>query len=482
MKLTFWGASRQVTGSMYLLELEDDYKILIDCGSDMERRKTDEPEEINLYGLFPFEASEVNLVILTHAHIDHTGRLPNLFRAGYEGQVLCTSPTFYLTQLLLHDSALLNARKLKRLQGGDETRSSKRNKRPANPHKINVGELFTELNVKETMEQFVTIGFDQRFKINKNASVTFIPTGHLLGAANIVIEVNENGQQKKICFSGDIGRKNYPLLPDPQPVPQVDYLLCETTYGNRHHRTQATHEDALAEVIKKTCVDYPGRLIIPAFSVGRTQALLYTLNKLYTTRGFPPIRVFADSPMAYASTKVYQNFAKMLNPEAQAFYAENETLFDFENLIYVEDLRQSKQIKNFNEPCIIISSSGMVQGGRVEQHILDNISNPYCTILMVGYASEGTLGYELLNGMKILKTKSGKELAVLASVESIDIFSGHGDVDDLSAFVNHQEKDKLKQIFLVHGEEKSMGDFKQNLENQGFKNVEMPRKGQTFLL
>jgi metallo-beta-lactamase family protein len=480
MKLTFWGASRQVTGSMYLLELEDDYKILIDCGSDMERHKQTDiglPSTVNPNGLFPFEPSQVNLVILTHAHIDHTGMLPNLFREGYEGQVLCTSPTLQLTNLLLHDTAMLNARKLKKIQG-----ESKKKRKFRDFAQSEISALYFEKNVREAIEQFVTIPFNQRFKINKQVGLTFIPTGHLLGAANIILDITENGVQKKICFSGDIGRKNYPLLPDPQRVPQVDYLLCETTYGNRKHLTTGTTTSALAEIIKKTCIDMPGRLIIPAFSVGRTQALLYTVNKIYTEIGMPPVRVFADSPLAYSSTKVYQHFSKMLNKEAQEFYEENETLFDFDNLVYVEDLKQSKLIKNYNEPCIIISSSGMIQGGRVEQHIFDNISNPYCTILMVGYAAEGTIGHDLANGAKSLKLKNGKEIAILANIESIDIFSGHGDVDDLTEFVSWQDKNLLKQLFLIHGEEQSMIDFKNHIETQGYKNVEIPKKGQSYFL
>ena len=289
-------------------------------------------------------------------------------------------------------------------------------------------------------------------------------------------------QKKTICFSGDIGRKNYPLLTDPMQVPEVDYIVCETTYGNRRHKTKISHEDALASVIQKTCIDAPGRLIIPAFSVGRSQALLFTLNKLYTERNFPKIRVFADSPLAYKSTKVYESFIGILNQEAKDFFNENQGLFDFENLVYVEDLKQSKMIKNYMEPCIIVSSSGMVQGGRVEQHIFDNISNPYCTILMIGYASEGTLGHELLNGMKVLKTKSGKEMSVEATIESIDIFSGHGDLDDLTSFVKWQDKTKLKNIFLTHGEYSSMLDFKAHLNNEGYMDVEIPEKGQAYLL
>ena len=479
MKLTFWGAARQVTGSMYLLELEDDYKILVDCGTDLDRQKSTNKDKVTVaYSIFPFEPSDIDVVLLTHAHIDHSGNLPNLIREGYEGQILCTAPTLPLTHLLLQDSAALNHRLLKQLHNGNGHGKRRSKKKP----KINPAELFLEKQVNETVEQFVTIAFNQKFKLTKGVSVTFIPTGHLLGAANIVIEVQENGQKKTIGFSGDLGRKNYPLLQDPHPFPEVDYLICESTYGNRRHKATGTPEEALAAIIQQACIDIPGRLIIPAFSVGRTQALLYTLNKLYTDHNFPPIKVFSDSPMAYQSTKVYQKFIKYLNKEAQEFYEENEELFDFENLIYVEKMKDSKAISNYNEPCIIISSSGMVQGGRVEHHVMTNISNPYATILMIGYAAEGTLGRKLLEGMRSIRLKNNDELPVLANIQSTDVFSGHGDRDDLTRFVKYQQPDKLRKIFLVHGEYKSMTDFHAHLIQEGYSQVEIPTWGQSYQL
>jgi metallo-beta-lactamase family protein len=476
MKLTFWGATRQVTGSMYLLELEDDFKILIDCGTNMER-EIDYSQPITGYQpFFPFEASQVNLVLLTHAHIDHSGNIPMLYREGYEGQVLCTSPTAELAEILLYDAANLNLRKLKQAEG-----DSKKKKKKMDRLLIR-GDLYLQKDVEDTMSNFVAIQFNRRFKVKDGVWVTFIPAGHLLGAAHIVLEVEENGQRKSICFSGDIGRSNYPLHIDPSDsLPEVDYLLCETTYGARLHEDTASPEDALARVIKKACIDLPGRLIIPAFSVGRTQALLYTLNKLYSERGFKPIKVFSDSPLAHASTKVYQKNVRQLNKDARDFYEENESLFDFENLQYIQSEKASKAISNYAEPCIIISASGMVSGGRVEQHIAANINNVYCTILLVGYASEGTLGWKLMNGQKTLRIKD-IELPVLATVEKIDVFSGHGDQNDLLNFVKKHSPTRLKKVFLIHGEEESMVTFKDLLATQGYNNVEMPERGQTFEL
>ncbi len=475
MKLTFWGAARQVTGSMFLLELENDYRILIDCGLDVSRERehedvfTDRPNM-----LFPFEPSMINLVILTHAHIDHSGNIPNLLEEGFEGQVLCTAPTEALTHLLLLDSAALHHRKLKSIHGG-RRKSSRRIKNS------DTAGLYLERQVEEAMEMFVTIPFNQKFKIKNGINVTFIPTGHLLGACNVLLEVEDKGETKRIGFSGDIGRKNYPLLQDPSPFPEVDYLVCESTYGDRRHECDRTPGEVLEDVIQRTCIDKPGRLIIPAFSVGRTQALLYTLNKLYAEKGLKPIKIFADSPLALKSTRVYEKFTKHLNEEAQEFFEEREELFDFSNLHYIENMKESRAVSDYKEASIIISSSGMVSGGRVEQHIRTNIQNPYCTILMIGYAAEGTLGHKLVRGDRSIRFND-KELPVMATIEKTDVFSGHGDLDDLVEFVRYQDQEKLKQIFLVHGDYDSMLGFRDTLREEGYKNIETPRKGQSYEL
>jgi metallo-beta-lactamase family protein len=475
MKLTFWGAAKQVTGSMYLLELADDYRILVDCGTDMDRKIYDEtePKAKSEFGFFPFDSSTINLVILTHAHIDHSGNIPMLYQEGFEGQVLCTSATYELAELLLYDSANLHAKRLKAAQG--DSKKSKKKKDLLERR----GDFYLAKQVEESMENFVTIPFNQKFKIIDNVNVTFVPAGHLLGAAHVVFDIFEDNTKKSICFSGDLGRKNYPLHVDPQTVPKVDYLICESTYGARKHEDMMLPEDALADVIKRTCIDIPGRLIVPSFSVGRTQTLLYTLNRLYTERGFQPIKVFSDSPLAKASTRVYQKNIGLLNKEAKEYQNENQSIFDFENLQYVVSEKESKAIDNYREPCIIVSASGMVQGGRVEHHIAQNIGNSYCTILMIGFASEGTLGNRLINGQKTINIK-GKDVEVKANVEKIDVFSGHADQTGLLNFVKYQSKEKLKSVFLVHGEINGMEAFQSLLNSEGYKNVIIPEKGQSF--
>jgi metallo-beta-lactamase family protein len=470
MNLTFYGAAQCVTGSMFLLELEDDYRILIECGSDL----TSNRREPFQYGSFPFDASLVNVVFLTHAHIDHSGQIPNLYQSGFEGQVLCTSPTLDLANILLQDAANLNGKIIKSIE-----KSHKRSKKWKS---IETQGLYMQRHVDEAIHNFVPIAYNQRFKFKDNGYVTFIQAGHLLGAAHILIEVFENNKWVKVGFSGDIGRKNFTLLQDPQPMPDVDYLIMESTYGNRNHYDNGRPEEILKEIIEESCIEKTGRLIIPSFSIGRTQCLLFTLNKLYSEYDIKPIKVFTDSPLARSSTKIYEKYLKYLNRDTREFHEENESLFDFENLIYLETEKESQAASTHSESCIIISSSGMIKGGRVEHHIEKNISNPYATILMVGFATEDSVGGKLLSGeLKTLSIRNQK-LDVNAKIKKIDIFSGHGGLDDLTDFALHQKKENLKKLFLVHGDLESMINFKQILENKGFDQVIIPEKNQIFEL
>jgi len=471
MKLTFLGAAQQVTGSMYLLELDSDYRILIDCGVNMERQNRG---KVPFNPFQHFDPKPINVVLLTHAHIDHSGNIPNLYGMGYEGQVVCTTATYQLTRLLLHDSGVLNEKRKKRIQDF-------KNKDPKRGAKLSTQGLYGTKLADEASDHFFTIAFHQEFRLAVGVSVKFFPTGHLLGAANILLTVEEGGKKKTILFSGDVGRKNYPLLPGPITLPQVDYMLCETTYAGREHQAEALPETILEDVIRRTCVDKPGRLIIPAFSAGRTQTVLYLLNKLASESRLPSIKVFVDSPLAIDSTKTYEKFPKLLSEEAQRFLRENDELFDFENLVYVKDAKQSRQIDNYYEPCIILSAAGMMEGGRIQHHIRQNISNNYCTIFIVGYNAEGTLGRQLMNKRQQIEMK-GKSYDVECQVEVTDAFSGHASHSELVEFVGQQSPEKLKCLFLVHGEHDNMLKFKQELQNRGYANVEVPGLGQTYEL
>jgi metallo-beta-lactamase family protein len=463
MKLTIHGAARQVTGSMHLLQIGQ-YKILIDCGLDYEK-----DHNIQLNEDFPFDPAGIDVVILTHAHIDHSGNLPTLVRLGFEGQILCTPPTADLTELLLMDSVSIFMRK-----------AQKKGKHGKSKFNSGGQPLYLQKHVMDTVERFVTIGFNRPFRVNGDIELTFIPVGHLLGAGAAVLKINDNGTEKTIAFTGDIGRKNYPVLNDPQELPQVDYLVSESTYGGRFHSKGKSVEETLIEVIEKACIKEQGRMIIPAFSIGRTQSLVFALNKIFSSGLLPPVKVFVDSPMASMATGIYRKYHNLVNQEAQDFYKNQGDEFEFDNLTYVETLKDSRQVSNYFEPCIIISSAGMLEGGRIQDHLFYNIQNYYCTILFIGYCAKGTLGHRLLRGDSIVHIKD-RDLAVYATIKQTDVLSAHGDHEDLVNNVHQQDKEKTKSIFLVHGETESMQALADSLEFDGYK-VVIPEKGISYEL
>lgn len=431
------------------------YKILIDCGLDYER-----DHHIQLNQNFPFDPAEIDVVVLTHAHIDHSGNLPTLVRMGYEGQILCTPPTADLTEILLLDS--VNIFISKSQKGGN-----KHNRRRGKIQEDRAP-LYLQKHVMDTMERFITINFHKPFKLNGDVELTFVPVGHLLGAAAAVFKVNDHGEEKTIAFTGDIGRKNYPVLNDPETLPQVDYLVSESTYGGRLHTKGKSVEEVLVEHIDKACIKEPGRLIIPAFSIGRTQSLVFALNKIFSSGLLPPVKVFVDSPMASMATDIYRKHHSLVNADAQEFYRKRGDEFEFDNLEYVQSLKDSRQVSNYFEPCIIISSAGMLEGGRIQDHLFYNIQNYYCTILFIGYCAKGTLGHRLLRGDSIVHIKD-RDLAVYATIKQTDVLSGHGDHDDLMGVARSQDRNHIKRIFLVHGEDASMDALANDLFNEGYK-------------
>ncbi|MCO5935077.1 MBL fold metallo-hydrolase [Mucilaginibacter sp. RB4R14] len=465
MKLTIHGAARQVTGSMHLLQVGQ-YKILIDCGLDYEKN-----HNVMVNEDFGFRPEEIDVVILTHAHIDHSGNLPTLVRLGFNGQILCTPPTADLTELLLLDS--VNIFLAKAQKGRSRGRKHKHSSGGPQP-------LYLHKHVMDTVERFVTISYNKPFRITGDIELTFIPAGHLLGAAAAILKINDNGEEKSIAFTGDIGRKNYPVLNDPDPLPPVDYIVSESTYGGRMHTKGKSVQETLIETIEKVCVVEQGRLIIPAFSIGRTQSLVFALNKIFNAGLLPPIKVFVDSPMAARATSLYRKHHDLVNAEAKEFYNKQGDEFEFEHLTYVETLKDSRQVSNYYEPCIIISSAGMLEGGRIQDHLFYNIQNYYCTILFIGYCAKGTLGFRLLRGDPIVHIKD-RDLSVYATIKQTDVLSAHGDHEDLVNNIKSQDPNKLKGVYLVHGEATSMQAMADSLEEDGYK-VTIPEKAVSYEL
>jgi len=459
MQLHFYGAAQQVTGSMYLLDV-DGYRVLIDCGLDYE---PDVPKEDN--AKFPFDPSEIDVVLLTHAHVDHSGNLPTLFARGFEGNILCTEPTARLADILLKDSANIEARRV----------NKKRSK------KKKTVRLYGHKQVMDVMESIVTVPFYEPFELNKGIKVEFIEAGHILGAASIVLSIETKKGVLRIGFTGDLGKSDAKVIVPPKPMTNIDFLVMESTYGSRLHREPRTPEEVLEEQVRKTCIEQPGRLLIPAFSVGRTQAILFTLNKLYREGKLGNIRIFTDSPLGINSGNIHEEFPSYLNQESQDFIQSYGDLFRFPQLDVVEDREDEEEMAAHYQPCVIVSSAGMMEGGRIQRHVANNIQNPLCTILIAGYCTPGTLGAKLLEGKKVVRV--GKhDRNVYARIDVTDVFSAHPDQTGLMQYFNSvNASSNLRKVFLSHGEPQGMEALKGKIEPLGL-SVETPQKGQIFEL
>jgi metallo-beta-lactamase family protein len=459
MKITFWGAAKQVTGSMHMLTLDNGYNILVDCGMNYEQKRELNEDAFD----FPFQPQNIDLVILTHAHIDHSGNLPALVDRGYQGKIICTPATFDLTKYLLYDSANIQLQEYK-----GKLARAKIQKRHLVPKPI-----YFDRNVEVMLDRMVTWNFDKPFAINENVSIELIEAGHLLGAASVVINVTENGERKRIGFTGDLGRGNAELIRVPQPMKNLDYLITETTYGGRVHTATDTADNELMKYISETIIKHRGRLIIPAFSVGRTQSIVHVLNRLAKKGLLPGVKIFVDSPLAIKTTHVYENHPELLNEDATRFLKEYKSLFDFEGLHWIDDYKEHEHVLAYTDSCIIVSAAGMVEGGRIQEHVKNNIQNPFSTILIAGFCAEGTLGYRLLQGQRSISIK-GREYPIYASIRSTDVFSSHPGKQEILDYLLACEPQKIKQIFLVHGDEKNLIAMQETLQEMGLQNIEVP--------
>lgn len=461
MKVTFLGAARTVTGSCYYVETETKH-FLVDCGmfQGKEEDLNDRP--------FEFDVSSIDFVLLTHAHIDHSGRIPKLVKEGYKGPIYCTKATADLCSILLPDSGHIH-----------EMETEWINRKRARAGKKPVQPLYTAEEAQESLKYFNYLFYGDILKIDDNISVRFNDAGHILGSSIIEIWIREGDHSTKLVFSGDIGQKNQPILRDPTIVEDADYVFIESTYGNRLHEAGQDRVERLCSIITKT-VQRGGNVVIPSFAVGRTQELLYHINKLKEDRVrnyLDGVKVFIDSPLAISATKIFEENPQCFDEEALELLKSGDNPFEFEDLYFTKTTEESMEINSITSGAIIISASGMCNAGRIKHHLKYNLWRPECTVLFVGYQAEGTLGRLIKDGAKKVKI-FGDEIGVLAEIDYIEGFSGHADRDGLLEWLEGF-KEKPKKIFIVHGEEESSREFAELVEKQmGIKTV-IPKLGQT---
>lgn len=466
MKISFHGAARTVTGSKHLLTLDNGIKILLDCG--LFQGMGLQTDDLN--SSFGFDPKEISFLLLSHAHIDHSGLIPKLVKEGFSGKIICTPATQDLAEILLYDSAEIQTYEVEY----NNKRRAARNLPPYEP-------LYTSDDVAEAMKLFSTINYDEIFQLTDDIKIIFTNAGHLVGSAAIHLTVNENGKTTTITFSGDVGRYRSVLLQPPAEFPQADYIILESTYGDKHHDIKFNTIKTIREWVEKTCLEKKGKLIIPAFSVGRTQEVLYALNQLHIEKRLPEINYFVDSPLSQKATEVIKKYTPDLNDRLQKVLEIDDDPFHFDGLKYVENVEDSKKLTDYAEPCVIISASGTADAGRVRHHIFSCLNNANNSILLVGYCAEASLGGELLRGAKAVEL-FGEECAVQAEIGRMAGMSAHGDCDDLCKFLSSQDASKVKAVFLVHGEYKVQQDFSARLERKEFKKVEIPAQHQEYEL
>ena len=425
MKITFCGAARHVTGSCHLIELSDGYRVLLDCG--LYQCSDDDMENFNKK--FPFKANAVDCVVLSHAHIDHAGRLPMLVKKGYRGHIHCTHATRSLCGIMLMDSAMIQER--------DAKYHNRLMKKRGKSKKHLIDPLYEKEDVAMTMQLTVGHSYHSWFKISNRVSVYFSDAGHILGSASVVLKIQDNGKEIMLGFTGDIGRPARPILRDPEPMHECDYLIAESTYGNRVHESRPEEVDKLLSIVKNTCLDKKGKLIIPAFSVGRTQEIVHLLDHLENDGRLPSLPVYVDSPLAVSATRIFGVHPECYDRELQKYMLTDPNPFGFGRLQYITEVEESKRLNGSDEPAIIISSAGMANAGRVVHHLANNIEDPRTTILMVGYCSPDTTGGILKSGVKQLKL-FGNWLNVNAEIKTMDSFSAHGDRLEMMDFMKNQ--------------------------------------------
>lgn len=466
MKIKFIGAAREVTGSKHLITTDLGKKILLDCG--MFQGKGLETDSMNRDLMF--DPAAIDHIILTHAHIDHSGLIPYMYRMGFRGSIICTSATRDLCAIMLADSAFI--------QEHDTYTFNKRRAKKGLPL---VTPIYTQDDARDCMNLFIGVPMNMKFRIDDNIKVKFTNTGHMLGSGVANIQIIEKGQIVRVAYTGDIGRPEDSILANPDPFPQADFLITESTYGDRLHHDNLTAEEELLNVVVNTCVNNGGKLIIPAFSVGRTQEVVFALNNFFNQGRLPKVDIFVDSPLAVNATAVFRAHPECYNKNILKVLETDPDPFGFNNLFYITRQQDSKKLNDHKKPCVIISASGMMEAGRVKHHLANNISDPKNTVLAVGYCAPSTLGARILRGDKEVSIH-GNVYKVNAEIKKIDAFSGHADYNELMGFLNCQDKTALAKTFIVHGEYETQKKYVSTLNAEGFTNVEIPARGEEYII
>ncbi|NLJ44060.1 MAG: MBL fold metallo-hydrolase [Bacteroidales bacterium] len=466
MKLKFCGAAREVTGSKILITTGHGKRLLLDCG--MFQGKGLETDAMNRD--LGFDPSMVDHIILTHAHIDHSGLIPYVYKLGFRGSIICSNATRDLCSIMLADTAFIQEHDTKTF-----------NKRRAKKGLPLVTPIFTQEDAKECMALFIGIPENMKFRIDDNLKVKFTSTGHMLGSGVANLFITENGKTTRLAYTGDIGRPSSRILEPPKPFPQADILITESTYGDRLHKDLISADDELLKTVTDTCVDKGGKLIIPSFSVGRTQEIVYSLNNFFNQGKLPRVEIFVDSPLAVNATTIFRMHPECFNREILKIMENDSDPFGFNSLTYITRQEDSKKLNDYKKPCIIISASGMMEAGRIKHHLANNITDPKNTILVVGYCSPVTLGARIARGDKEVSI-FGTVYPVNAEVRIIDSFSGHGDYNEMIEFLGCQDKKQIQKTFLVHGEYETQVKYSSRLQEAGFSNIQIPSPKQEFIV
>ena len=465
MEIKFIGAARTVTGSMHLIKANG-YSFLLDCGMYQGKRKV--AFELNR-NFDQFDPKDIDFIILSHAHIDHSGNLPSLVKNGFSGKIYTTFATMDLATFMLKDSGHIQEKDVEFVN----KRRKKKGQKLFEP-------LYTVADAEQTLSQFVGINYHKEIELVPGIKLTFFDAGHILGSAVVHLTINEDGKIINLGFTGDLGRPNLPILKDPEKMPEVDYLICESTYGGRYHDNPTDSETKLAEVVNRA-FKRNAKIIIPAFSVGRTQELVYALHRIFEAGTAPVIPVYVDSPLSVNATGVFKKHPECFDNETAEFLVKDEDPFGFNKLKYITDVADSKELNNIPGPHIIISSSGMCEAGRILHHLANNIDDPNNIVLIVGYSAEHTLGRKIVEKEEVVKI-FGEEHKLNAEVVVFNSFSAHADANELIQYCEQFDKSRIQKVFIVHGDYDQQEIFMNRLKAVGYNNILIPERGDVFQL